>query len=55
MKGKIIFEEAFNLPRIAAKEAQYYASPGAAARLGEALEDIQGRIAAMDEVSYQPS
>lgn len=51
MKGKIILEEAFNLPRFAAEAAKDYASPDAAILLGKAMVDIQGRIAAMDEVS----
>lgn len=51
MKGKIILEEAFNLPRLAEEEAKHYASVHGAILLGKALADIDGRIAAMDEVS----
>lgn len=53
MKGKIILEEAFNLPRLAEEEAKLYASDYGAVLLGKALADIDGRIAAMDEVSSQ--
>jgi hypothetical protein len=51
MKGKIILEEAWNLPRLAEEEAKLYASVHGAVLLGKALADIDGRIAAMDEVS----
>ncbi|KAJ6458913.1 2,3-dihydroxybenzoate decarboxylase [Mycena vitilis] len=53
MKGKIILEEAFNLPRIAEAEAKQYASVNAAVLLGKALADIDGRIAAMDEAGVE--
>ncbi|KAJ7622135.1 2,3-dihydroxybenzoate decarboxylase [Roridomyces roridus] len=53
MKGKIILEEAFNLPRLAAEEAKLYASVQGAAALGQALADIEGRIAAMDEAGVE--
>jgi len=53
MKGKIILEEAFNLPRIAEQEAKLYASVNAALLLGKALADIDGRIAGMDEAGVE--
>ncbi|KAJ7193239.1 2,3-dihydroxybenzoate decarboxylase [Mycena pura] len=53
MKGKIIIEEAFNLPRIAEQEARLYASVNAAVLLGKALADIDGRIAEMDEAGVE--
>ncbi|KAJ7075599.1 hypothetical protein B0H15DRAFT_791669 [Mycena belliarum] len=53
MKGKIILEEAWNLPRIAAEEAKGYASVQAAGLLGKALADIEGRVAAMDEAGVE--
>ncbi|KAJ7256594.1 amidohydrolase family protein [Mycena rebaudengoi] len=53
MKGKIILEEAFNLPHLAAQEAKQYASVDGAVLLGKALADIEGRIAAMDEAGIE--
>ncbi|KAJ7463673.1 2,3-dihydroxybenzoate decarboxylase [Mycena latifolia] len=53
MKGKIILEEAWNLPRLAESEAKLYASVNAAGALGRALVDIDGRIAAMDEAGVE--
>ncbi|KAF7320697.1 Amidohydrolase family protein [Mycena chlorophos] len=53
MKGKVILEEAFNLPRLAAEEAKKYASASAAGLLGKALADIDGRIAQMDEAGVE--
>ncbi|KAJ7277884.1 2,3-dihydroxybenzoate decarboxylase [Mycena rebaudengoi] len=53
MKGKIILEEAFNLPHLAAEEVKHYASVDGAVLLGKALADIEGRIAAMDEAGIE--
>ncbi|KAJ6617709.1 2,3-dihydroxybenzoate decarboxylase [Mycena sp. CBHHK59/15] len=53
MKGKIILEEAFNLPKLAEDEAKLYASVEGAVLLGKALADIEGRIAAMDEAGVE--
>ncbi|KAJ7790841.1 2,3-dihydroxybenzoate decarboxylase [Mycena olivaceomarginata] len=53
MKGKIILEEAFNLPRLAEEEAKQYASVHGAVLLGKALADIEGRVAAMDEAGVE--
>ncbi|KAJ7067501.1 2,3-dihydroxybenzoate decarboxylase [Mycena amicta] len=53
MKGKIIIEEAFNLPRLAEEEAVKYASATAAVLLGKALADIDGRVAQMDEAGVE--
>ncbi|KAF7312922.1 Amidohydrolase family protein [Mycena kentingensis (nom. inval.)] len=53
MKGKVILEEAFNLPRLAEEEAKKYASVNAAVLLGKALADIDGRIAQMDEAGVE--
>ncbi|KAF8202616.1 2,3-dihydroxybenzoate decarboxylase, partial [Mycena galopus ATCC 62051] len=53
MKGKIILEEAFNLPEVAEQEAKKYASVHSAVPLGKALADIEGRIAAMDEAGVE--
>ncbi|KAF7347036.1 Amidohydrolase family protein [Mycena venus] len=53
MKGKIILEEAFNLPRLAEEEAKHYASVHGAVLLGKNLADIEGRIAAMDEAGVE--
>ncbi|KAF7358692.1 Amidohydrolase family protein [Mycena sanguinolenta] len=53
MKGKIILEEAFNLPRLAEQGAKQYASVHGAVLLGKALADIDGRIAAMDEAGVE--
>lgn len=48
MLGKIILEEAWNLPRLA-KDAAGYASPVAAIKLEKDMTDIRGRLLEMDE------
>lgn len=48
MLGKIILEEAYNLPRLA-EAAAFYASADAAGKLVNNIVDIKGRLAEMDE------
>ncbi len=48
MLGKIILEEAYNLPRLAGAAA-FYASTDAAGQLVNNIVDIKGRLAEMDE------
>ena len=52
MLGKIILEEAWQLPRME-EEAVGFASPQAAGLLGKQLVDIQGRIAGMDSAGVE--
>ncbi|KAJ7598967.1 hypothetical protein C8J56DRAFT_178536 [Mycena floridula] len=47
MLGKIILEEAYNIPRLA-QQAVGYASPAAAIKLVRDMTDIQGRLVEMD-------
>ncbi|KAJ7608190.1 2,3-dihydroxybenzoate decarboxylase [Roridomyces roridus] len=54
MKGKIILEEAFNLPHLAEAQAKQFAyEPDRAMCLARDLADIEGRIAAMDEAGIE--
>jgi hypothetical protein len=48
MLGKIILEEAYNLPKLA-NNAKRYASPAAAVKLESDMTDIKGRLREMDE------
>lgn len=52
MLGKVILEEAYNLPRLA-HQAVGYASPTAAVKLAQNLVDIQGRLVEMDQYGIE--